>query len=63
VGERDAVLAEGALARGLQKVFRPGDRKVIGLFRFSYANASLTRCIAGWVRFLTLTQFGDRPAR
>jgi hypothetical protein len=28
-----------------------------------HTNASITRCIAGSLRFFTLIQFGDRPAR
>jgi hypothetical protein len=29
----------------------------------AHLNASMTRSIAGWARFLTLIQSGDRPAR
>ena len=28
-----------------------------------HLNDSMTLLIAGWVRFFTLTQYGDRPAR
>jgi hypothetical protein len=36
---------------------------VIDVSMRGHQNESLTRLIAGWLRFFTLTQSGDRPAR